>query len=62
MSAVAVPISSAERLLFDDDPPLNFSFSYSSNAVTAAAPAARYIANWAEFTRSIMGMMMMRSF
>ena len=54
-------ISSAERLLFDDDPPLNFSFS-SSNAVTAAAPAARYIANWAEFTRSIMGMMMMRSF
>ena len=27
MSAVAVPISSAERLLFDDDPPLNFSFS-----------------------------------
>ena len=40
MSAVAVPISSAERLLFDDDPPLNFSFS-SSNAVTASSSSSQ---------------------
>ena len=40
MSAVAVPISSAERLLFDDDPPLNFSFS-SSNAVTTSSSSSQ---------------------